>query len=67
MPDLKPGQRVRMTAWAAECGVKVQKRAKQHGVVTRVSLLAPYVWVRPDTYSRPIQYHEDFWEPAEEE
>ena len=60
--DFHVGQRVRLTAYARQRGIKLKSRAGDRGQIVRI--VAPLsVAVLPDNYKVPQIFHVDFWEP----
>jgi hypothetical protein len=61
--DFRIGQRVKLSAYAAQQGITLQSRAKGRGSV--VAVREPFsVKVQPDTYATAGWFNADFWEPS---
>lgn len=58
------GQRVRLSQYAIDCGIRLQKRAGNMGTVVGNSGTTRLgVRVRPDNYKNASGYAAAFWEP----
>lgn len=60
-PVFRKGQRIKLSKYAKQCGIKLQSRANGRGtVIEQHSALG--VRVRPDNYKTVRDYYVGFWE-----